>query len=115
MSEVEHDKNGNVLYKIDENGSLIEDSHGQKISLYHDLKAEDEQHLQAGSDGNIRVFYNGIFNTQDEATHNAVQLADNEHDSLYFMYFPKADSWEIELGIVIYQYVGEGSNSTEKF
>ncbi|WP_208436517.1 hypothetical protein, partial [Bartonella vinsonii] len=57
---------------------------------YHYLKAEDEQPLQKGSDGNRRMFYNGISNTPDDAARNAVQLADNEHNPLYFTYFPQA-------------------------
>ncbi|WP_208436430.1 hypothetical protein, partial [Bartonella vinsonii] len=54
------------------------------------LTAEEKQHLQAGSDGNRRMFYNGISNTPDDAARNAVQLADNEHNPLYFTYFPQA-------------------------
>ncbi|WP_246787203.1 filamentous hemagglutinin [Bartonella taylorii] len=80
---------------------------------------EEEKHLHAGSDGNRRMFYNGIFNTPDEAARNAVQLADNEHEPLYFTYFPKADSWEVELGVAFYQKFLEGnfgglSNSTQE-
>ncbi|WP_246790018.1 hypothetical protein [Bartonella taylorii] len=86
----------------------------------HYLMTEEEKHLQAGSDGNRRMFYNGIFNTPDDAVRYAVQLADNEHEPLYFTHFPKADSWEVELGVAFYQDFLEGnfwglSNSTKKF
>ncbi|EJF93390.1 hypothetical protein ME9_01341, partial [Bartonella taylorii 8TBB] len=46
----------------------------------HYLTPEEEKHLHAGSDGNRRMFYNGIFTTPDEAARYAVQLADNERD-----------------------------------
>ncbi|WP_345117184.1 hemagglutinin repeat-containing protein, partial [Bartonella jaculi] len=118
--EVEHDENGNVIYATDKNGNYIKDSYGRKIPLYHYLTPEGEKHLQAGSDGNTRMFYNGIFNTPDEAARNAVQLADNEYEPLYFTYFPQAEDWEVELGIAYYQKFWEGntwglSNSTKKF
>ncbi|EJF77515.1 hypothetical protein [Bartonella birtlesii] len=66
------------------------------------------------------MFYNGIFDTPDEAARNAVQLSDNEHEPLYFTYFSKADSWKVELGVAFYQKFLEGnswglSNSTKKF
>ncbi|WP_375645076.1 hypothetical protein, partial [Bartonella sp. MR100HLJHH] len=48
--------------------------------LYHYLTSEGEKHLQAGSDGKVHVFLNGILTTPDEAAHNAVQLADNKND-----------------------------------
>ncbi|USP00685.1 hypothetical protein LBE40_05100 [Bartonella taylorii] len=86
----------------------------------HYLTPEEEKHLHAGSDGNRRMFYNGIFTTPDEAARYAVQLADNEHEPFYFTAFPKADSWEVELGVAFYQKFLEGnfgglSNSTKKF
>ncbi|WP_246789957.1 hypothetical protein [Bartonella taylorii] len=86
----------------------------------HYLTSEEEKHLHAGSDGNRRMFYNGIFTSPDEAARYAVQLADNEHEPLYFTAFPKADSWEVELGVAFYQKFLEGnfgglSNSTKKF
>ncbi|WP_375614819.1 filamentous hemagglutinin [Bartonella sp. AC535YNZD] len=120
VGEVAHDENGNVLYLTDENGEPIKDSDGEYITLYHFLNAEDEQYLQAGSDGNRRMFYNGIFNTPDEAAGNAVHLADNEHEPLYFTYFPQADDVLVELGVAFYQKFFEGgswglTNSTKKF
>ncbi|EJF74419.1 filamentous hemagglutinin family domain-containing protein [Bartonella birtlesii LL-WM9] len=119
VGEVVHDENGNA-YLTDENGEPIEGSDGKYIALYHYLTPEEEKHLHAGSDGNRRMFYNGIFNTPDDAARNAVQLSDNEHEPLYFTYFPKADSWEVELGVAFYQKFLEGnswglSNSTKKF
>ncbi|WP_375650184.1 hypothetical protein [Bartonella sp. OT172YNZD] len=115
VGEVLHDENGNVLYATDKNGQYIKDSDGEYITLYHFLNAEDEQHLQAGSDGNRRMFYNGIFNTPDEAAGNAVHLADNEHEPLYFTYHPQAEDRLVELGVAIYEYFGGWSNSTKKF
>ncbi|USP03699.1 hypothetical protein [Bartonella taylorii] len=81
---------------------------------------DEEKHLHAGSDGNRRMFYNGIFNTPDDAAGYAVQLADNEHEPLYFTYFPKAEDKLVELGVAFYQDFLEGnfwglSNSTKKF
>ncbi|EJF93439.1 hypothetical protein ME9_01332, partial [Bartonella taylorii 8TBB] len=78
---------------------------------------DEEKHLHAGSDGNRRMFYNGIFTSPDDAARYAVQLADNEHEPFYFTAFPKADSWEVELGVAFYQKFLEGnfgglSNST---
>ncbi|WP_273757613.1 hypothetical protein [Bartonella sp. AU55XJBT] len=67
-----HDENGNVLYK---NGNY--------------LKPEEEQHLQKGSDGEVHMFYNGIFTSPDDAARYAVQFADNDHDHLYFTISPK--------------------------
>ncbi|WP_375681143.1 MULTISPECIES: filamentous hemagglutinin [unclassified Bartonella] len=115
VGEILHDENGNVLYLTDENGKPIKDSDGEYITLYHFLNAEDEQHLQAGSDGNRRMFYNGIFNTPDEAAGNAVHLADNEHEPLYFTYHPQAKDKLVEFGVAIYEYFGGWSNSTKKF
>ncbi|WP_375631849.1 MULTISPECIES: hemagglutinin repeat-containing protein, partial [unclassified Bartonella] len=114
VGEILHDENGNVLYLTDENGKPIKDSDGEYITLYHFLNAEDEQHLQAGSDGNRRMFYNGIFNTPDEAAGNAVHLADNEHEPLYFTYHPQAKDRLVEYGVAIYEYFGRWSNSTKK-
>ncbi|WP_246790025.1 hypothetical protein [Bartonella taylorii] len=86
----------------------------------HYLMTEEEKHLHAGSDGNRRMFYNGIFTTPDDAARNAVQLADNEHEPLYFTYFPKAEDKLVEFGVAFYQDFLEGnfwglSNSTKKF
>ncbi|WP_375702957.1 hemagglutinin repeat-containing protein, partial [Bartonella sp. AA131HXZ] len=114
VGEILHDENGNVLYLTDENGEPIKDSDGEYITLYHFLNAEDEQYLQAGSDGNRRMFYNGIFNTPDEAAGNAVHLADNEHEPLYFTYHPQAKDRLVEYGVAIYEYFGRWSNSTKK-
>ncbi|WP_273760872.1 hemagglutinin repeat-containing protein, partial [Bartonella sp. ML70XJBT.G] len=120
IGEVAHDANGNVLYLTDENGEYIKGSDGKPIILYHFLMPDQEKHLQAGSDGNRRMFYNGIFNTPDEAAYRAVQFADNNHEPLYFTYFPQAKDWEVELGVAFYQKFWEGntwrlSNSTKKF
>ncbi|EJF93370.1 hypothetical protein LBE40_05945 [Bartonella taylorii] len=75
----------------------------------HYLTPEEEKYLHAGSDGNRRMFYNGIFNTPDDAARYAVQLVDNEHEPFYFTAFPKADSWEVELGVAFYQDFLEGN------
>ncbi|UTO28647.1 hypothetical protein [Bartonella harrusi] len=61
------------------------------------------------------MFYNGIFNTPDEAARNAVQLADNEHEPLYFTYHPQAEDMIVEVGVAIYEYFGGWSNSSKKF
>ncbi|UTO29361.1 hypothetical protein [Bartonella harrusi] len=61
------------------------------------------------------MFYNGIFNTPDEAARNAVQLADNDHEPLYFTVFPKAEDMIVEVGVAIYEYFGGWSNSSKKF
>ncbi len=106
---VDRDEKSNIIYETDENGQYIKDGRGQKIPHVHYLKPEEEKCLQAGSDGNRRMFYNGIFNTPDDAARYAVQLADNEHEPLYFTAFPKADSWEVELGVAFYQKFLEGN------
>ncbi len=49
------------------------------------------------------MFYNGILNTSDEAARHAVQLVDNEHEPLYFTYFPKAEDKLVEFGVAFYQ------------
>ncbi|EJF93814.1 hypothetical protein ME9_01284 [Bartonella taylorii 8TBB] len=118
--EVVHDENGNVVYATNENGQYIKDSYGRKIPLYRYLTPEEEKHLQAGSDGNRRMFYNGILNTPDEAARNAVQLADNKKDPHYLLVFPHSDSILVEGFIAGYQYVLEGdfgglTNSTKKY
>ncbi|MCZ2159304.1 filamentous hemagglutinin, partial [Bartonella sp. 220] len=120
VGEVLHAENGQVLYLTDENGKPLKDSDGEYIALYHFLKPGEEKHLKAGSDGIRRMFYNGIFNTPDEAARNAVQLSGNEHEPLYFTYFPKAEDKIVELGVAFYQKFIEGnswglSNSTKKF
>ncbi|WP_273760769.1 hypothetical protein [Bartonella sp. ML70XJBT.G] len=85
------------------------------------LTPEQEKHLQKGSDGAVHMFYNGIFNTSDDDARYAVQFADNEHDPLYFTYFPKAKDWEVEPMIAVFQKILEGklffglTNSTKKF
>ncbi|UNE54785.1 hypothetical protein [Bartonella machadoae] len=101
--EVLHDENGNVVYAINENGEYIKDSYGRKIPLYHYLTPEEEQHLKAGSDGIRRMFYNGIYNTPDDAARNAVQLADNDHEPLYFTHFPQAEDKIVEFGVAVFQ------------
>ncbi|WP_375657265.1 hypothetical protein [Bartonella sp. CM120XJJH] len=88
--------------------------------LYHYLTSEGEKHLQAGYDGKVHVFLNGIFTTPDEAAHNAVQLADNKNDPHYFLMFPHSDSRLVEVFIAGYQYFLEGklgalTNSTKKY
>ncbi|WP_246798881.1 hypothetical protein [Bartonella tribocorum] len=96
VGEVAHDENGNTLYLTNENGKPIKGNDGKNIVLYHFLKPEEEEYLQKGSDGNRRMFYNGILNSPDDAARNAVQMADddNDHDPLYFTYFPQAEDWE---------------------
>ncbi|WP_273722112.1 MULTISPECIES: hypothetical protein [unclassified Bartonella] len=85
------------------------------------LTPEQEKHLQKGSDGEVHMFYNGIFNTSDDAARYAVQFADNDHDHLYFTYFPQGKDWEVEVGIAVFQKFFEGTfffgltNSTKKF
>uniref|UniRef100_UPI0035CF78CC hemagglutinin repeat-containing protein n=1 Tax=Bartonella sp. AA89HNZF TaxID=3243442 RepID=UPI0035CF78CC len=120
VGEVAHDENGNVLYLTDENGKPIKGSDGKYITLYHFLKPEEEKHLQKGPNGAVYMFYNGIFNSPDEAAGNAVQLAVNKNGPLYFTYFPQADDVLVELGVAYYQKFWEGStwglsNSTKKF
>ncbi|WP_375636649.1 MULTISPECIES: filamentous hemagglutinin [unclassified Bartonella] len=115
VGEVLHDENGNVLYLTDENGEYIKGSDGKYITLYHFLKPEKEKHLQKGSDGAVYMFYNGIFNSPDEAAGNAVQLAVNKNGPLYFTYHPQAEDRLVELGVAIYEYFGRWSNSTKKF
>ncbi|WP_019221832.1 hemagglutinin repeat-containing protein, partial [Bartonella senegalensis] len=119
--EIAHDENGNVIYATDKNGNYIKDSYGRKIPLYRYLKSEEEEHLQKGSDGKVHMFYNGIFNSSDDAARYAVQFADNDHDHLYFTYFPQSKDWEVEAGIGVFQKFFEGkfffglTNSTKKF
>ncbi|WP_273760766.1 hemagglutinin repeat-containing protein, partial [Bartonella sp. ML70XJBT.G] len=115
IGEVAHDANGNVLYLTDENGKPIKDSDGKNIALYHFLKSEEENHLQKGSDGAVYMFYNGIFNSPDEAAGNAVQMAVNNNGHLYFTYHPEAKDKLVEIGIAIYEYFGGWSNSSKKF
>ncbi|WP_273760809.1 hypothetical protein [Bartonella sp. ML70XJBT.G] len=85
------------------------------------LTPEQEKHLQKGSDGAVYMFYNGIFNSSDDAAGNAVQMAVNKNGHLYFTYFPKAKDWEVEVGIAVFQKILEGklffglTNSTKKF
>ncbi|WP_273722155.1 hemagglutinin repeat-containing protein, partial [Bartonella sp. ML71XJBT] len=98
IGEVAHDANGNVLYLTDENGKPIKDSDGKNIALYHFLKSEEENHLQKGSDGAVYMFYNGIFNSPDEAAGNAVQMAVNNNGHLYFTYHPEAKDKLVEIG-----------------
>ncbi|WP_273719307.1 MULTISPECIES: hypothetical protein [Bartonella] len=80
----------------------------------------NKEYLQKGFDGAVHMFYNGIFNSPDDAAGNAVQMAVNKNGHLYFTYFPQAEDWEVELGIAFYQKFWEGdtlglSNSTKKF
>ncbi len=120
VGEVAHDENGNVLYLTDENGEPIKGNDGKYITLYHFLKPEEEKHLQKGPNGAVYMFYNGIFNSPDDAAGNAVQLAVNKNGPLYFTYFPQADDVLVELGVAFYQKFFEGgswglTNSTKKF
>ncbi|CAK00874.1 hypothetical protein [Bartonella tribocorum] len=107
--EVAHDENGNVIYATDKNGEPIEDSYGRNIPLYRYLKPEEENHLQKGSDGKVHMFYNGIFNSPDDAARNAVQMAVYNNGHLYFTYFPQAEDPLVELGIAFYQKFLEGN------
>ncbi|QEE08877.1 filamentous hemagglutinin [Bartonella kosoyi] len=119
--EVAHDENGNVLYLTDENGKPIKGNDGKYITLYHFLKPEEENHLQKGSDGEVHMFYNGIFTSPDDAARYAVQFADNDHGHLYFTYFPQDKDMLVEVGIAVFQKFFEGTfffgltNSTKKF
>lgn len=67
------------------------------------------------------MFYNGIFNSPDDAARYAVQFADNDHDHLYFTYFPQSKDMLVEAGIAVFQKFFEGTfffgltNSTKKF
>ncbi|MET3590560.1 filamentous hemagglutinin, partial [Bartonella silvatica] len=79
VGEVLHDENGKVLYLTDENGKPIKGSDGKYITLYHFLKPEEEKHLQKSPNGAVYMFYNGIFNSPDDAAGNAVQLAVNKN------------------------------------
>ncbi|WP_375668513.1 MULTISPECIES: hypothetical protein [unclassified Bartonella] len=60
------------------------------------------------------MFYNGILNSPDDATGNAVQLAVNKNGPLYFTYHPQAKDRLVEIGVAIYEYFGGWSNSTKK-
>ncbi|PIT67834.1 filamentous hemagglutinin [Bartonella tribocorum] len=120
VGEVAHDENGNTLYLTDENGKPIKGSDGKYITLYNFLKPEEENHLQKGPDGAVYMFYNGIFNSPDDAARNAVQMAVYNNGHLYFTYFPQSKDPLVELGIAFYQKFLEGnigglSNSTKKF
>ncbi|WP_404977388.1 hemagglutinin repeat-containing protein [Bartonella sp. AP150HLJHH] len=115
VGEILHDENGNVLHLTDENGKPIKGNDGKNITLYRYLKPGEENHLQKGSDGNRRMFYNGISNSSDEAARNAVKMADNAHEPLYFTYHPQAKDKLVEFGVAIYEYFGGWSNSTKKF
>ncbi|WP_375693641.1 filamentous hemagglutinin [Bartonella sp. AP122HLJHH] len=119
VGEIAHDENGKVLYLTDENGEYIKDSDGEYITLYHFLNAEDEQYLQAGSDGKVHVSFNGIFTPPYEAAVYAEQHAENKNEPLYFVVFPEADSAISELLVAGYQKFMENNfwgltNSTQE-
>ncbi|QLC51435.1 hypothetical protein HWV54_00310 [Bartonella alsatica] len=61
---MDRDEKGKIIYLTDENGQYIKDSHGQKIPHSHYLTAEEKKQLQAGSDGKVHVFFNGILRHQ---------------------------------------------------
>ncbi|WP_345117648.1 hypothetical protein, partial [Bartonella jaculi] len=62
------------------------------------LNLEEEEHLQKGSDGAVYMFYNGIFNSPDEAAGNAVQMAVHNNGHLYFTYHPQDKDRLVEIG-----------------
>ncbi|WP_375683797.1 filamentous hemagglutinin, partial [Bartonella sp. AP285QHHD] len=119
IAVVDRDKDGNILYKKDENGEPIEDARGQKIPKFHYLTDEEKQHLQEGSDGKVHVSFNGIFTPPYEAAVYAEQHAENKNEPLYFVVFPEADSAISELLVAGYQKFMENNfwgltNSTQE-
>ncbi|WP_375697142.1 filamentous hemagglutinin, partial [Bartonella sp. AP14QHHD] len=119
IAVVDRDKDGNILYKTDENGEPIEDARGQKIPKFHYLTDEEKQHLQEGADGKVHVSFNGIFTPPYEAAVYAEQHAKDKNNPLYFVVFPQADSAISELLVAGYQKFMENNfwgltNSTQE-
>ncbi|SPU27769.1 Hemolysin precursor [Candidatus Bartonella washoeensis] len=119
IAVVNRDEKGNIIYRKDKHGQYITDSRGQKIPHFHYLTAEEKEHLQAGSDGEVHVSFNGIFTPPEEAAVYAEQHAKNQNEPLYFVVFPEADSAISELMVAGYQKFMENNfwgltNSTQE-
>ena len=92
------------------------DVYGKKIPKYRKLTDEENQNLQAGRNGKITVFNNGIFTDAD----SAAQYADQHNpDSQYFIYFPVTNNKVSELLVAGYMKFMENdfwglSNATQE-
>ncbi len=75
---LEKDKNGQVI-------SVGKDKNGKELLKYRKLNDEEKQNLQAGANGKVTVFNNGIFTD----INSAAQYADQHNpDAQYFIHFP---------------------------
>ncbi|PKO42237.1 MAG: hypothetical protein CVU29_12005, partial [Betaproteobacteria bacterium HGW-Betaproteobacteria-22] len=71
-----------------------------------ELGVQEKQNLQTGADGKVHIFNNGIFNPLK----NALNLAIQNNDADYLVYFPPANNFFSELLIAGYQkYLESGA------
>lgn len=70
-----------------------------------ELTEEQKLNLQAGQDNKIHIFNNGIFNPLE----NAQQLAEQNNNADYLVYFPEANNFLSELMIAGYMKFLEGT------
>ncbi|WP_409361865.1 hemagglutinin repeat-containing protein [Bartonella heixiaziensis] len=108
---IDRDEKGKIIY--------LKDKKGWVFPQYHYLTPEEKQSLQAGSDGKIHIFINGIFTSANKAAAYTLQHADNKNEPHYFVHFPKSNTVLSELMIAGYQKFMENnffglSNSTRK-
>ncbi|WP_455479878.1 two-partner secretion domain-containing protein [Bartonella sp. B23] len=111
IAVIDRDEKGKVIY--------LKDKRGRVFPQYHYLTPEEKQSLQAGSDGKIHIFINGIFTSANKAAAYTLQHADNNNEPHYFVHFPKSNTVLSELMIAGYQKFMENnffglSNSTRK-
>ncbi|WP_455466739.1 hypothetical protein [Bartonella sp. B39] len=89
ITVTDRDEKSNIIYLKDENGNPIKDSRGQNISKFHCLNAEENQHLQEGSDGKVHASFNGTSTSSEEATVYAEQHAKDKIIRFILLWFPK--------------------------
>ena len=84
------------------------------------LTSEEKRNLQPGSNSNIAVFSNGIFNDENAASEYAVQMSQiAPGDGVYLVHFPQANNAISELLVAGYQKFMESelfglSNATKE-
>ncbi len=82
------------LYKIERNE--------ENEPVYVEVAQADWLNLEKGDDGKVHVSNNGIFNTLEDASKNALQNSAEYRGPQYLIYFPQSDNLISELMIAGY-------------
>lgn len=99
------------LYKIERNE--------ENEPVYVEVAQADWLNLEKGDDGKVHVSNNGIFNTLEDASKNALQNSAEYRGPQYLIYFPQSDNIISEFMIAGYMKVLDNgffglTNATQK-